>query len=82
MLAWCQCTRCRQGPHHAGVITFGFLCTWYHIHLQEGFRDLSGSVVFPNIARVGSEDAAMAETVRKDVSGAQAGTTSQSITTC
>ncbi|GFH28964.1 hypothetical protein HaLaN_27542 [Haematococcus lacustris] len=34
--------------------------------LQEGFRDLSLAIVFPDIARIGSEDAAMADTV-KDV---------------
>lgn len=31
---------------------------------QEGFRDLGADVTFPDVARVGSEDAAMANAVR------------------
>jgi hypothetical protein len=38
------------------------------LDLQEGFRDLTTRFIFPDVARVGSEDAAMAEAV-KDVSG-------------
>ncbi len=35
--------------------------------VQEGFRDLGLNVTFPDVARVGSEDSAMADAV-KDVS--------------
>jgi len=36
--------------------------------VQEGFRDLTTQFTFPDVARVGSEDAAMAESV-KEASG-------------